>query len=277
VYLTLTTDDHADGFGRAHPEVVRVDKYGGPLSPRALTLEHPLTERYILDVFEEVLTLYPGADGIVVHPTEETPDRFNRETQALYRDETGGDLTRATKTERFRWYNQRYAKVLTKLYELVRSRNPSMDFVMFNCWWQDEYASIYKEQVPSAVRFCVWYYGWEDQEPAKWPMQSWVNLVGPDRILYMPTGRSFMYPAAAWEETERHIGTDRLVSTARAYGVSGAVYFAGWNLGTEEDRLRDLMIARYPTVSLEPDASKRSALIPQLYRDYLGTRATLLR
>ena len=277
IYLTMTTDDHAEGFGQAHPETVRIDKYGDPRSARALTLEHPLVERYITDMFEEVLALYPKADGIVIHPTEENPDRFNPETLARFRQETGGDLTHARKADRFRWYNEQYARFLVRLHTLAMSRNPKMDFVMFNCWWQDEYAEVYKRILPASVRFCVWYYGWEDTESTKWPIYSWVQLVGSHRIIYMPTGRSFMYPAAAWEEVDRHIGTDRLVSTAHALGVTSCVYFAGWNLGTEEDRVRDLMIARFPSASLAAEPQRKLDLVPRLYGDYFGTRAELLR
>ena len=91
----------------------------------------------------------------MIHPTEENPDRFNPETCERFRQDTGGDLTRASKTERFRWYNERYAGFLVRLQTLVTSRNPKMDFVMFNCWWQDEYAEIYKRILPESVRFCV--------------------------------------------------------------------------------------------------------------------------
>lgn len=277
IYLTMTTDDHAEGFGQARPETVRIDKYGDPRSRRALTLEHPLVQRYITDMFEEVLTLYPTADGIVIHPTEENPDRFNPETRERYRQDTGGDLTRASKAQRFRWYNEQYAGLLVRLHTLVTSRNPAMDFVMFNCWWQDEHAEVYKRILPESVRFCVWYYGWEDTDSTRWPIYNWVKLVGPARVIYMPTGRSFMYPSARWEEVERHIGTDRLISTAHALGVTSCVYFAGWNLGTEEDRIRDLMIARFPSSSLGGDAQIKLDLVPRLYRSYFGTRAELLK
>jgi hypothetical protein len=73
---------------------------------------------------------------------------------------------------------------------------------------------------------------------------------------------------------ERHIGTDRLISTADALGVRDVVYFTGWSMGTEEDRIRDLVLARFPSTSLAADGGKLD-LVPRLYEDYLGARTAL--
>jgi hypothetical protein len=274
VYLTLTTDDHARGFGEHHPETIRRDQYGYPRTTGALTLENPRVQQYIKDVFAEVLELYPHADGLVVHPSEADPDRFNPETLVQYRKETGADLTREPKEIRYRWYNRKFAEFLRELYRLSVAKNPHLEVIMFNCWWQDDYVALYKELIPAQMRICVWYYGWDDKDAVKWPIYKWTREFGARRIVYMPTGRSFLYPAFGWQEVERHIGTDRLISTADALGVRDVVYFTGWSMGTEEDRIRDLVLARFPSTSLAADGGKLD-LVPRLYEDYLGARTAL--
>jgi len=276
VYLTLTTDDHAEGFGEEHPETARVDMYGRRAQLRALCLEEPLVQKYVTDMFQEALRLYPNADGVVVHPTEVSPDRFNPVTQVLYHQETGGDLLLASQAERFRWYNQQYAKFVVKLYNLVQTTHPGMDFVMFNCWWQDKYAEIYKNTLPPQVKVCVWYYGWQDRAFHQWPIWTWIQNLGVHRILYMPMGASENYPMAPQLRVDRHIGLDRMVSTAEALGVKSCVFFAGWDLSSHEDRMRDLMIARFPTISHLPDRQEMRSDLPELYTNYFGFRDKLL-
>jgi hypothetical protein len=107
VYLTLTTDDHAEGFGQEYPETIRINKYGYAPSHRSLVLENDKVQTYLRDTLDEVLTNYGNADGVVLHPSETDPDRFNAETRALYQKETGQDLARAEAAERYRWYRPR--------------------------------------------------------------------------------------------------------------------------------------------------------------------------
>jgi hypothetical protein len=277
IYLTITTDDHAEEFGKLHPEAVRVNRDGYRTTPRALCLENELVREYVKTMFEEVLTLYPNADGIVIHPTEEDPDRFNEETKAAYSRDTGQQLVTASKWDRYRWYNQKYADFVVQLNSLVTMKNPNLDFIMFNCWWQDDDPAIYKQTLPKRTRICVWYYGWDDKEFHKWPIFRWVDAFGPDRILYMPAGVAFMYPHDPQVQLERHIGNDRLISTAVGLGVKSCIYFAGWDLGTERDRLRDLVIARDPTITLAPSAPNKLDLIEKLYEDYFAARSSLLK
>lgn len=277
VSLLLATDDHADGFGKLHPESVRVNRDGHISSPRALCLENPRAQQYILDMFEETLSLYPKADGVIIHPTEESPERYNEETKALFHKETGTELVRAGKNERFRWYNQKFAEFAVKLYNLVKSKNPAMDFIMANCWWQDDWVPIYRKIFPDPVRICVWYYGWDQADFQKWPIWNWTEAFGADRIIYMPTGPAFLYPADPWQQMERHIGTDRLVSTVEAFGVKSCVFFAGWDVGTERDRLRDLVIAQFPATARAGDRDKKLEWVKKLYDDYFGARKSLLQ
>jgi glycosyl hydrolase family 10 len=277
VYLTFTTDDHAEEFGKLHPETVRVNRDGYKTSPRALCLENKLVQEYIFGMFEEVLTMYGNADGVVIHPTEEDPDRFNEETKDAYTRETGKQLATASKSDRYRWYNQKYAAFLVQIHRLITAKNPKMDFIMFNCWWQDEDPAIYEQALPKSAKICVWYYGWDDKEFHKWPIFRWVAAFGPERILYMPAGVAFMYPHDPQVQMERHIGNDRLISTATALGVKSCVYFAGWDVGTERDRLRDLLIALFPTIAIAPDRSNKFDLIEKLYEDYFAAREALLK
>ena len=276
IFLTMTTDDHAEGFGKLHPEAVRMDRDGHKRAARALDLENPLTQEYIRNMFEEALTLYPEADGIVIHPTEEDPDRFNDDAQALFLRETGKQLAAVAKDERYRWYNRRYADFISQLYSLATARKPNLEMVMFNCWWQDDYVSIYKQMLPEKMKICVWYYGWGDREFRKWAIWNWTAALGSSRLLYMPAGVAFEYPQDPWQQMIRHIGTDRLISTAEALGIKSCVFFDGWDLGTERDRLRDLALTESPTSAYASGKEQKLDLIKKLYDDYFGARKDVL-
>lgn len=278
VYLTLTTDDHAEAFGTLFPETVRVNRFGYAGTRRALALEDPKVRQYIVDMFEETLQLYGNADGVVFHPSEEDPDRYNEVTKAAFRHETGRDLAQTDKTERYRWYNEKFAELLRSLYEKLASRNTNFEFVMFNTWWQDGYVSVYRQLLPPRFKICVWYYDEQEEKTfRKWPIWDWVQSFGADRILYMPTGEAFLYPQEQDQQMERHIRTDRLISAAETLGVKSCIFFAGWDLGSEDDRRRDLAIADFPTTSFTHDIDKKQELLPKLYTDYLAARDAALK
>ena len=276
VYLMLTTDGHARGFSRAFPAAVRCDAAGQPGEQFGLALEHPLTRRYIFDVLDEVLELYPHADGVAVHPTESDPDRFNPETLAAYRAETGRDLAAEPKPVRQAWHNLAFARFMVEFAARCHRHNPALDLVMANCWWQDDFVAINHATLPPAMRIAVWHYAWEDETAKSWPIYRWAEAFGPSRLLYLPTSQSYLYPTDPAQVMTRHIGTDRLVSTAAALGVRDTMYFAGWDILIEAARLCDVALVRHPTTVFQDGLAARRALIPRLYSDYFGTRAALL-
>lgn len=275
-YLMLTTDGHGRDFVRAHPETARLNAEGRPCVHHGLALEHPATRRYIFDVLDEVLALYPNADGVAVHPTESDPDRFNRETLAAYRDDTGGDLRAAAKAERYAWYNRAFARFLAEFGARCRRHRADLDLVMANCWWQDDHVAINRAELPPEWRIAVWYYGWEDVAPQPWPIHRWTDAFGPERILFLPTSQSYLFPEDHARVMDRHVGTDRLVSTALALGIRHTMYFAGWEILAPESRLLDVALVRHPTLDWLPPAERRGAL-PRLYSDYFGLRADAVR
>jgi hypothetical protein len=278
VYLTLTTDDHAEGFGTLYPEAARLNRFGYAPSRRALALEYPKVAQYIADMLRETLQLYPNADGLVFHPSEEDPDRFNEATKAAFRQETGKDLTAAEKGERYRWYNQKFAQLMLSLHKLAAAQNPRFEFIMFNTWWQDDNVVLYRQMLPPEFKICVWYYDEQEEKSfRKWPIWAWVDSFGAERILYMPTGEAFLYPQEFEQQVERHIRTDRLVSAAEELGVKSCIFFAGWDLGSDDDRRRDLAIAQFPSTSFAPDIRRKQEALPELYRDYFAERERLLK
>ncbi len=274
VYLMLTTDGHARDFSRAHPEAARRDESGQPCAQFGLALEHPLTRRYIFDVLDEVLELYPNADGVAVHPTESDPDRFNPESLAAYRAETGRELRDEPKDVRRAWHNRAFARFMVEFSARCHRYNPALDLVMANCLWQDDYVAINHAELPPALRIAVWHYAWEDETAQSWPIYRWVEAFGASRILYLPTSQSYLYPTDAARVMDRQIGTDRLISTAAALGVRDTLYFAGWDILPEAARWCDAALVRHPTAALLAGLPARRALIPQLYADYLGARAS---
>ena len=277
IYLMLTTDGHARDFSRAHPETARLNESGQPCAQFGLALEHPLTRRYIFDVLDEVLELYPNADGVAVHPTESDPDRFNPETLAAYRAETGRDLRAELKPARQAWHNLAFARFMVEFAERCHRHNPSLDLVMANCWWQDDHVALNHATLPRDLRIAVWHYAWADETPKPWPIYRWVEAFGASRILYLPTSQSYLYPTDPRQVMTRHIGTDRLVSTAAALGVRDTMYFAGWDILPEAARLCDVALVRHPTAALCEGLAARRALLPQLYADYFCARASALQ
>jgi hypothetical protein len=127
------------------------------------------------------------------------------------------------------------------------------------------------------VRICVWYY---DEQEAKafheWAIWPWVKAFGSERILYMPS-YAHVYPVEHGEQMLRNIRVDRLISAAEALGVKSCVFFAGWSLGDEEERMRDLAIAFTPTSTYVADRAAKKQMLPDLYVDYFATRERLLK
>jgi len=275
VYLMLTTDGHGRDFCRLHPEAARRGADGQPGQHWGLCLEHPATERYLFDVLTEVLTLYPQADGLAVHPTESDPERFNPESAAAFARDTGLELATASATVRHAWHNRTYARFLHRLFTAARRLRPGLRCVMANCWWQDDQPEVYRAELPADTRVAVWHYDWGATTAAPWSLHQWLRHFPADRLIYLPTSQSYLCPTAPGEILARHCGTDRLISTALAEGVKDTVYFAGWEILGEKARLLDVLLARHPTLALAA-VGERRALVPALYADYAGTRSRLL-
>ncbi|HND61049.1 MAG TPA: hypothetical protein PLB90_06180 [Opitutaceae bacterium] len=268
VFLMLTTDGHARDFCRAFPEAERRNADGTPGPHHGLALEHPLTQRYLYDTLEEVLSLYPEADGIAVHPTESDPDRFNPESVAAYRTETGRDLFTEAPSVRRAWHNRAYARFLAAYFERARQLRPGLEFIMANCWWQDDHVAENLAQLPPDVRIAVWHYAWEETTPTAWPIHRWVAAFGASRVIYVPTSQSYLYPTDPRLVMDRHLGTDRLVSTAATLGVRDTLYFAGWDILPADARLLDAALVRHPAaVRLRPLPAN---FLERLYADYLA-------
>ena len=276
IYLMLTTDGHARDFSQAFPAATRRDEHGQPGPHYGLALEHPLTRDYIFGVLDEVLELYPKADGVAVHPTESDPDRFNPESLAAYRADTGRDLRAESKETRRAWHNLAFARFMREFAARCHRHNPALDLVMANCWWQDDHVAINHATLPPAMRIAVWHYAWEDTEAKPWPIYRWHEAFGADRLIYVPTSQSYLFPTDPRQVMTRHIGTDRLISTAATLGVRNTMYFAGWDILPEPARQLDVALVRHPTAALADDSASRCQMIPALYADYLGARTALL-
>ncbi|MBS0664566.1 MAG: hypothetical protein JSR48_14965 [Verrucomicrobia bacterium] len=271
VYLMLTTDGHARDFCRAHPEAERRNADGTPGPHHGLALEHPLTQRYLYDTLEEVLALYPAADGLAVHPTESDPDRFNPESVAAFRAETGRDLFTEPLPIRRAWHNRAYARFLAAFFARARQLRPGLDLVMANCWWQDDYVAENLAHLPADVRIAVWHYAWEETEPKPWPIHRWVAAFGANRVLYVPTSQSYLYPTDPRRVMDRHLGTDRLISTAAILGVRDTMYFAGWEILPADARLLDAALVHHPSAGRARPLPDK--FLERLYADYFAATA----
>jgi hypothetical protein len=143
---------------------------------------------------------------------------------------------------------------------------------MANCWWQDDHVALNHAHLPMAMRIAVWHYAWEDTEAKPWPIYRWHEAFGADRLIYVPTSQSYLYPTDPRQVMTRHIGIDRLVSTAASLGIRNTMYFAGWDILPEPARLLDVALVRHPSVTHRLEQATGRQLIAQLYADYHGYR-----
>ena len=88
--------------------------------------------------------------------------------------------------------------------------------------------------------------------------------------------RAWAYPLDSLEQVERHIGTDRLISAVDALGVKTCIFYAAVNEGTDEDRIRDLVISQFPSTRMVNNRSKKLDTVEKLYKDYFTTRKSLI-
>jgi len=119
---------------------------------------------------------------------------------------------------------------------------------------------------------CVWHYLHHGTALENRKLHTWLQHLPPERLLFMPNGFSYRYPSDPDAQWLRHVGNDCLLSVAHALGYGGCVYYVHHDLEREDDRLRDLVMAQYPALSL---ASEAKGMIDDLHRDYFGTRARM--
>lgn len=229
----VTTDGHALEFARRHPDLVSVDRAGKPVGDDTLCLEEPEVEAYLQRVFEEAADLAPW-DGVVFHPTEATPLRFNAATRHFYHDETGRELDVDPDDTLLPWFNRRYASALARWMAWWRTRFPKCETVMFNCWWTDDQVAVYHDVLPESARICVWDYDYKNPDMEHRPLNAWVKAFGPDRIAFMPSSGG--YPESGRPPGDEALaGYDRLLALAAKLKIRQVVYFAGWGAGSEAD------------------------------------------
>jgi len=239
-YAVFTTDGHGTGFGSLHHEIVSEIKSGAPDdSWDALCLEEPAVQKYIQTIFEEVLATGARFEGVVFHPTESNPERFNKVTREKYLKETGKDIMKADPTELRAWFNEVYAKQAAEWYRWWMKKIPGLDPVLFNCHWMNGHEEVYRKHLPPEIRVCVWDYDYKLADWRKRTLPGWVKAFGPGRVLFMPSSGG--YPEFGRPPGEEPLrGYDRELSLAAHFGLKEAVFFAGWGTGGEEEEKIDL-------------------------------------
>ena len=101
---------------------------------------------------------------------------------------------------------------------------------------------------------------------------------GKERVIYMPNGFDYGYPRDGEAQMLRHIANDRLLSAAESLGYRTCVYYVHFRLDSPEDRLRDLIMAKFPTSGWAADRKSKEALIKALHSDdYFDARQSAAR
>lgn len=233
----VTTDGHALEFAMRHPELVSLDREGKPVGEDTLCLEEPEVVRYLERTFGEIMEL-ASWDGVVFHPTEANPLRFNAATRDFFRRESGRDLATESDEALMAWCNRRFAWQAAEWMDLWRRRLPGCDLVMFNCWWTNDHIDAYRELLPSDSRVCVWDYDYKSPEMRDRPLNRWVAALGSARVVFMPSSGG--YPEFGRPPgPEALAGYRRLAGLAGELGVPEIVLFAGWGAGGDKDLLDD--------------------------------------
>jgi len=271
MHAVVTTDGHAAGFVNRHPELAAVDREGKRTGDDLMCLEEPLVQRYLLGVFEEVIAENAAWDGVVFHPTETCPLRFNAVTRARYRAETGRELPDETDETVMAWCNRRFAAQMKEWVEFWQARVANLDPVMFNCWWINDHLDAYRAALPARARVCVWDY---DVRFGNWrgrPLVKWAKAFGPGRIIYMPSSGG--YPEHGRPPVDEPlVGYDRLLTLAAHLGIRECVFFAGWGAGGDEEQRLDAGLLRGCSAALiEPT----EALLDALDADWASARARI--
>ncbi len=228
----FATDGHAVGLAAAHPELKSVNRDGSPVSDDAVCLEEPAVGAYLNTLFVEAWNLCQDWDGVVLHPTEASPLRFNAVTRDQYRAETGRDLMAESDETVLLWCNQQYAHAVTGWFKRWEGFRPGGDLVMFNCRWTNASVATYRDLLPPRARVGVWDYDWRGTDWRTRPLVGWTAAFGPERITYMPSGGG--YPEDGRPPGEAPLrGYRRLFALAAYLRVPEVVFFAGWGTGGE--------------------------------------------
>ncbi|MFC1479314.1 family 10 glycosylhydrolase [Planctomycetota bacterium] len=282
VYLSYVCDDYAEGFGSLHPETLNLDREGNAYAvpnvrknlynPTGCCLEIPIVRQYILDVVEETVSMYKEADGIIIHPNEEAIDRFNPETQKKFSEETGKDLFEVSDEERRGWYAEKAGELVRDMQAQAQAVNPDMECISFQVHWLDDYPKVFKQVLPESVTMCVWQYLHHGTALENRKLFKWQEQFPPERLIYMPNGFDYRYPKDPDAQWLRHVGNDQLLSTAHSLGYPSCVYYVHHLLGPEEERMRDLIMAKYPLSSRVQNRNEK--FLRKIHEDYFRTQST---
>jgi len=234
----FTADGHAEGMAKLHPELRAVARDGTAVSDDLVCLEEPEVQAWIQKQYEEVWALCQDWDGVVFHPTETSPLRFNAATAAVYQKETGRELAAETDEVLWPWFNLQWARFAARGFRWWQARRPGGEAIMFNCSWTNDHAAVYAKELPAIARICVWDY---DVALAKWKdrlLLRWAAVLPPERLLVMPSSGG--YPDFGRPPTDEALrGVDRFLSLALHLKIRDAVFFGGWGTGGVEEEALD--------------------------------------
>jgi len=259
------------GWRSARPDLACVDRAGAPVGDDTVCLELPEVADGLDRMQEEVHALGAAWDGVVFHPTEATPLRFNPATAAAFRADTGGELAAQPDEALLPWFNERWARALARWMAAWQRRRPGLDAIAFNCWWTNADPAVYARLLPATARVCVWDY---DRDLARWrdrTLVRWAGALDPARLVVMPSSGG--YPDHGRPPTDEALrGVDRLLSLALHLKVRETVLFAGWGAGPAEEQALDRALLAAASGALAPPTD---GLLDALDADYEATRASL--
>jgi hypothetical protein len=267
IFLAYACEDCLQGYNEKHPEFRCIDRFGHPYN--SCCLEMPPVRKYLMDTVQETLLRYPKADGIAIHPNEEGYERFNPQTAELFERETRQKLHEASDQERLNWYARQASQLTAEMYGCAKKVRPGIECVAFNVHWLDDYADVFIRELPTEIKICVWQYPHHGNALENQKLFKWRKQLAPDRLIYMPNGFSYRAPSTPQANWLRHTANDCLLSAAHALGYQSCIYYVHFELWSEDDRLRDLVMAKYPSKLKFESIDELAIQLGQLYQNYI--------
>lgn len=133
-----------------------------------------------------------------------------------------------------------------------------------------------QQHIAMGYVLCVWHYPHHGVAYKHHRLHQWYPHFSKDRLIFMPNGFDYNYPKTADARIQRHMDNDKIISVADALGIKDHIYYMHMQVDPETDRLRDLLMAKYPTTYFVRNVNKKVQVAKELFTKYFDTRRQLL-
>ena len=236
VILAIGTTGSSGAYWLDHPEFRAKKENGSDVGFGMLCPEREEVWGLVREVLEEVVELYPGADGILLHPQEFYHPCYCDHTRKVLGEqmETFRDLSMY-----YRYFSEKYIDFVNDCMEVIGDK----DLYSFIVWLMDHHAGMIRERLDDRVRLILWDYnksvGKRDHVQRR--IERWAGV--DDDIIFMPPGTICFSPDSMPDYYEMEESIDdsyydirldfrgdlkSVLEIAESSGVKNICYFMGW-------------------------------------------------